>query len=108
LNFISQLVRANRIIIGNNIAKPQGASSSVIMGDEIYIPLKDLIDIDKEKERLQKEIDRISNMIKSTTQKLNNPNFISKAPKNVIDNEKDKLNNFELMLKKLQDNYNNL
>ena len=108
LNFISQLVRANKIIIGNDIAKPQGASSSVIMGDEIYIPLKDLIDIDKEKERLQKEIDRISNMIKSTTQKLNNPNFISKAPKNVIDNEKDKLNNFELMLKKLQDNYNNL
>jgi len=107
-NFISQLVRANKIIIGNDIAKPKGASSSVVMGDEIYIPLKDLIDIDKEKERLQKEIDRISNMIKSTNQKLNNPNFISKAPQNVIDNERDKLNNLELMLNKLQENYNNL
>jgi valyl-tRNA synthetase len=108
LPFLSQLTKANKIEIGIEIEKPEGASSSVVMGDEIFVPLKDLIDVDKEKERIQKEISRVGNMVKSLTAKLNNENFLSKAPKDVVDNEKDKLANFELMLRKLQENFDNL
>ena len=108
LAFISQLTKSNKLVIGVGIEKPEGASSSVVMGDEIFVPLKDLIDVDKEKERLQKEITRVGGMLKALTGKLSNENFLARAPKDVVDNEKDKLANFEFMLKKLQENFDNL
>ena len=106
-SFISRLIKANNIEIGIDTTKPKGSSSSVVMGDELFVPLKDLIDVDKEKERLQKEINRISAMVTSLTAKLNNEAFLTKAPKDVLANEKDKLDNFETMLRKLYENYDN-
>jgi valyl-tRNA synthetase len=106
--FVSQLTRSGNIKIGKDISKPEGSSSSVVGGDEIYVPLKDLIDLDKEKERLEKEIKRVGDMINSLKAKLNNENFIKRAPNDVIDKEKDKLQNFEFMLSKLNTNYNEL
>jgi valyl-tRNA synthetase len=107
ISFISQLTKANNIEVGSDISKPEGSSSSVVMGDEIFVPLKDLIDVDKEKERLQKEITRVDGIVKSLMAKLTNENFLAKAPQDVVDTEREKLANFELMLRKLRENYDN-
>ena len=105
ISFISQLTKASNIEVGADVVKPEGSSSSVVMGDEVFVPLKDLIDVDKEKERLQKEINRIEGIVKSLAAKLNNESFLAKAPKDVVNNERDKLTNFELMLRKLYENH---
>ena len=58
---------------------------------KILIPLAGLIDKDAELGRLQKEIDKLEKETARLNGKLSNPNFINKAPENVVTKEKDKL-----------------
>ena len=65
---------------------PKGAfSSTVISGVEVYVSLEGLIDIQKEKNRLQKEIDLTEKYISGLEKKLSNKEFLNKAPKNIVD-----------------------
>ncbi len=73
-----------------NIGKPKMSGSAVISGIAIYVPLKGLIDIDQEKERLNKQIEKLQPQLKGIQKKLDNDNFISKAPEEVVKKEKTK------------------
>jgi valyl-tRNA synthetase len=69
---------------------PDTAVATVFNGGEIFIPLADLIDIEKEILRLQKESDNYANEIERVNSKLSNEEFTSKAPEKVINSEKEK------------------
>lgn len=75
---------------------------------EIFLPLSDLVDFEKEKERLNKEKERLISEIKRATGKLNNKSFTDKAPKEIVDKEREKLKTYEEMLEKVQENIDNL
>jgi valyl-tRNA synthetase len=64
-----------------------------------------LIDVEVEKARLKKEIDRLSGMLNGIRNKLNNDSFVAKAPKDVVEKEKEKQATFEMNLEKLQKSY---
>ncbi|MDD3861411.1 MAG: class I tRNA ligase family protein [Candidatus Gracilibacteria bacterium] len=70
---------------------------------EVYLPLKDMIDTEKELNRVSKEITQKERFIKSLRSKLNNQGFIKNAPKEVIEKEKERLSEEENTLKKLKD-----
>jgi len=57
---------------------------------KIFIPLGELVDLEKENERLKKELVRLEGFLKSVNQKLNNPQFTKNAPKEIIEKEKNK------------------
>ena len=65
--------------------------SIVTSGTEVYIPLGELVDVDKEMQRLNKELKVMEGEIKRSEGMLNNPGFVAKAPKQLIENEKAKL-----------------
>ncbi len=64
---------------------------------EIYVPLGELVDIEKEKARLQAEIERIDSEIQRAQGKLNNPSFVGKAPQKLVDAEREKVAKYEDM-----------
>ncbi len=67
-------------------------SSTALVGDmQLLIPMAGLIDIDAERERLNKEINNSQGFIKSLEGKLSNENFVSRAPENVVALERQKL-----------------
>ncbi|MBO4416246.1 MAG: class I tRNA ligase family protein, partial [Lachnospiraceae bacterium] len=70
------------------------AVSTVIHGATIYIPLAELVDIAKEKERLEKEKTRLEGELKRVNGMLNNPNFVNKAPLAKLEEEKAKLTKY--------------
>ena len=70
----------------------------------MFVPLEGLIDIQQETMRLQKEIDRVGAMLEGVRRKLNNENFIARAPKDVVDREREKLDNFARTTEKLEKN----
>jgi valyl-tRNA synthetase len=72
--------------------------SVVLDGCEIYLPLSDLIDFDKEIERLQKEKSRLEDEIRRVKSKLSNEGFVSKAPAKIVEEEKDKQMKYSQML----------
>ncbi len=69
---------------------PATAVACVFHGGEVYIPLGDLIDIDKEIERLNKEKENLQKELDRVAGKLSNESFVSKAPEKVINAEKEK------------------
>jgi valyl-tRNA synthetase len=75
--------------------KPDQAATAVADGVEIYLPLKGLIDIDKEFARLEKELANLDKEVERLASKLNNSGFVAKAPANVIEAEREKQRDYE-------------
>ena len=71
--------------------KPEQAAAAHIRGVDIYLPLKGLIDLDKEIARLNKEIANMDKEIKRLESKLSNQGFLAKAPETVVAGEREKL-----------------
>ena len=102
--YFQRLARVTNIErLGDN-PKPKHSASAVVEGGEIFIPLEGLIDVGAERDRIQKEITRLQNLYDMTQKKLTNESFVSKAPKDVVDKEKEKLESFTANLEKLQKN----
>lgn len=74
----------------------------ITVGEEIEIYLIGMIDKDKEKKRIKKEIERLKELIKTTESKLSKDDFITKAPKIIIKKEKVRLKDFKAELKNLE------
>lgn len=82
---------------------PKSDVHIVCEGIEAVIPLSSLIDPEKERTRIQKEIERVSGDIARASGKLKNEGFLAKAPQSVVDEEKAKLASAEEMLSKLRE-----
>jgi valyl-tRNA synthetase len=78
-------------LFGALAEKPSQAASAVLEGVEIYLPLKGLLDLDKEVARLEKEISVALQERQILEAKLNNPGFTAKAPAAVVIKEREKL-----------------
>ncbi len=89
--------------VDTGLAKPDTSASAVVEGSELYVPLEGLIDLDKEKERITKEIDRLEGFLKSVNKKLENKQFVDNAPEEVVQRERDKKEDTETNLRKLKD-----
>ena len=84
--------------------KEEPKSAIALVGEmKILIPLAGLIDKEAEKERLNKEIDKLIKLQTQFSTKLNNEKFISGAPSEVIKKEQDKLKSVENSLKELEE-----
>ncbi|MBI2428258.1 MAG: valine--tRNA ligase [Ignavibacteriales bacterium] len=105
---LQKFLRLDKITLGMALPKPGYSASSVVKGQEIFVPLKGLIDVAVERERLQKEIDRLTGQLNGVVAKLSNQNFVGKAPADVIDKEKSKQQNFEQTIQKLKVNLEQL
>ncbi len=88
--YIKLLATVDELTIedNNNSNKPQNAMTTVVNGIEVYLPLKGLIDVEKENARLKKELETLSKEIKRIEGKLGNAGFLAKAPAEVIAKEK--------------------
>ncbi len=80
---------------------PQGAIQIVIGGMTLGLPVADIIDLDKERERLNKEIQKHEKEIKQIEGKLANENFVSKAPAEVVEEQKIRKTEANVMIEKL-------
>ncbi|MGN0484253.1 MAG: valine--tRNA ligase [Lachnospiraceae bacterium] len=78
------------------------AVSVVIPDATVYIPLEDLVDFEKEKERLEKEKARLAKELARSRGMLSNERFLSKAPEAKVQEEKDKLAKYEQMMEQVE------
>ena len=87
---------------------PEDAVSVVINGAKIIIPLDELVDFEKEKERLTKEKAKLEGEIKRVNGKLSNQGFLAKAPESLVNEEKAKKEKFEEMMKSVLERLENI
>jgi valyl-tRNA synthetase len=105
---LESIAKVGASSFGTALEKPGYSASSVVQGQDIFVPLKGLIDVDVERARLSKEIARLEGQLAGVESKLTNPNFAGKAPEDIIQKEKDKKENFKETIAKLQASLNEL
>jgi valyl-tRNA synthetase len=108
IDYIKKLAKVKNIITGEDIEKPGASASAVFSKSEIYIPLKGLIDLDVERQRIEKEINRMEGSLKGIEKKLSNEKFVSNAPADVVEKEKTKQRDWAGKLDKLKELLSNL
>ena len=101
-NYLMRFTNYENLIVSNNVDKTD-AVVTVLEDVNIVIPLKELINIDEEILKLNSKKTKLEAEVARSNGMLNNPNFVSKAPKEKIENEKGKLASYLEQLKEVED-----
>ena len=107
---IKELARVNslRILDVSESEKPKVAAGTVAAGVEVFVLLEGLLDFEAELRRLEKEIKKVEKELELSKKKLNNEDFLNKAPEEVILREKEKAERLTDKIKKLKQHYNQI
>ena len=101
--FMKRLAWASQVTVQSEAPADAGKMvACVTQACQVLMPMADLVDLDKERERLEKELENAENMVKRTQAKLQNESFVSRAPQNVVDAEKEKLQKYGELAEKLR------
>ncbi len=104
-NMIINLARLKSLSVGNEVERPKSAATVVVNDATIFVSLEGIVDFAKEIERLEKEINKLSSESAMVSKKLNNEEFLSKAPPPVVEKVKAK---HDLLVEKQQKLLSNL
>ncbi|MBP6670308.1 MAG: valine--tRNA ligase [Gemmatimonadales bacterium] len=99
---IRRLAKVGSLSFGAALPEP-GANAVLADGTSLYIALGDLVDVQKECERLGTEAARLTQLIEGQRKKLGNEQFVSRAPVNVVQHEREKLASLEQQLAALSE-----
>lgn len=95
-SYLEKMANADPIEVAVQLTeKPAQAATGIVKGIEIFVPLKGLIDIEVELNRLDKEISNLHKEIARVSKKLSNESFMAKAPADVVEKEKAKETEFK-------------
>ena len=97
-DFIKNLSSVSKILYSNTIDNVEKYVILTFDKSNVYIPLEELVDLAKERVRIEEEIKKVKSEIERAKGMLSNEKFVSKAPKAKIDEEKEKLKKYEQML----------
>ena len=89
-NIIIDLAKLESLTVIPPQERPKFAAAAVIDNASIFVSLEGIIDFEKEAGRLEKELEKLDSELSAITKKLNNDNFIKKAPEDVIQKVKEK------------------
>ena len=103
--FLKRLASASEVEVVPAAEARQEAGQVVIATHvaQISIPLGELVDLEKEKARVQKELDKNRKMLSGLEGKLQNPGFVSKAPANVVEAERERAEKLRALIEKLEE-----
>ncbi len=101
---IRSLARVEEIEFVDPDHKPRASGIAVIGRTELFVPLKGLIDLERERQRLGKEAERLRALVNGLESKLDNSGFVGKAPAEVVEKERQKLAGLRETLQRLEKN----
>lgn len=94
--WINRLCNASEMQVKENMEKPAQSLSQVGIGFEAYIPVGGVLDIEKERKRLEVNLSKIQKGLDGIEKKLSNENFVKKAPQEILDDNKARKKTLEM------------
>jgi len=101
--YITALGRAEPLEIGTEMARPKTALAAVVPSAEVYLPLEGLLDLEKELARLHKSLSEAEADLERSRVKLANPDFVRRAPEEVVEKERKRLSENQERVRRIQD-----
>jgi valyl-tRNA synthetase len=99
---LGPLARVGEWTLGPAVQRPGVAASAIVRGVEVWVPLAGLIDVEAERARLTRELDKALGDLEGTKKKLMNQDFLGKARADVVQREKDRLELLDQTVGKLR------
>ena len=100
--YVRELARVEQLETGPNIEKPKVSASSVLGEMDLIIPLEGKMDFQEELKRVEKELKKIEKDLIFLDKKLSNPNFVKKAPVDIIEKDEQRKKSLSLKQAKLE------
>jgi len=98
---LALLVGASEIVIDDAVSVPRGTPAALTSVGEVIMPLDGLVDVEAERVRLGKEIEKIRAELTKSESKLNNPSFVDRAPDAVVAQERSRLDEWNAKITQL-------
>ena len=102
--YFEKLASVTDLTVETDAEKPKASASVVVGRSEVFVPLAGMIDLEQERKRLEKEIEEKEGFLESVEKKLDNQQFVNKAPDEVVDKERQKKKDATAELKRLEAN----
>ena len=102
--YISELSRLKNLSVTRNGKEPKMAATAVVEDIEIFVLLEGVIDIQEERNRLGRELEKINSDIATLNKRLSNRDFINRAPKDVVEKDREKYQSLTVIAEKIQQN----
>jgi valyl-tRNA synthetase len=103
-DYFDKLASVTDLTVAPGAEKPKASASVVVGRCEVFVPLAGMIDLEQERERLRSEIEEKEGFLESVEKKLNNRQFVNKAPDEVVERERQKKEDATAELKRLRTN----
>ncbi|MBN1423899.1 valine--tRNA ligase [Candidatus Fermentibacteria bacterium] len=101
LRYVQELARVSALRIAPGFTREEPAACTVVGVSEVFLPLEGLVDIQAERGRLQKDLDRTEQSLRRARQKLGNSDFLERAPREVVEAERTRAEEVEARRDKL-------
>jgi len=88
--YLASLARLSQLTFGQGVTKPDLSATAVVRGVEAHVPLADVINLAEERERLRKDLAKVEAQLERIGKKLDNADFLAKAPAAVVEGERAK------------------
>jgi valyl-tRNA synthetase len=107
--YICKLAYAETVAVtAADPASSDGMVSVITDNARMFMPMAELVDIEKERERITKELENAQKQLASQDAKLSNQNFVSRAPEAVVNTEREKKAKLEALIDNLNESLKNL
>ncbi len=106
--YISELSRLKNLSVTRNGKEPKMAATAVVEDIEIFVLLEGVIDIQEERDRLSRELEKINADVATLNKRLSNRDFINRAPKDVVEKDREKYQSLTVIAEKIQQNLSRL
>jgi valyl-tRNA synthetase len=103
-DIIINLAKLNAFTINESAERPKSSATAVVGGAMLFVPLEGIIDFNKEAQRLEKEITKLTKELAAVSKKLDNDSFLNKAPQDVVEQVKAKHSHLQEKQQKVQSN----
>ena len=97
-DYIERFCHPENLTIGKDVEAPKLAMSGILTGAEVYIPMAELVDLDEERDRIEKEIAKLEKEVERSQKKLGNEKFVNNAPEKVVEAERQKATEWQQKL----------
>ena len=107
--FLLKLAYAENVTVTSEMPADVAGMVSVVTNDaKIFMPMADLVDLEKERERIGKELEKAQKEVEGQKQKLSNEKFLARAPEKVVATERERLEKAEALVANLTESLNKL
>ena len=107
--YISKLAYAESVTIGSTVPENADKMVSVVTEEaKLYMPMAELVDLDKERARIETELEKAKKEYEGQMRKLSNEAFVAKAPEKVVNAERERAAKAKALIENLEESLKNL